>query len=191
MGALEPFASQLDPGKGGLQPVGRVIRRHLSEMQQIFSDSLALDRILQDEGDRLVYEVYLAELPEEEGHLLFSTTIIYPGRVGEEFHMTKGHFHLKRDRAEVYYGLSGEGYLLLQKDDGMVHSIPMGPGTVAYVPPFWAHRMVNTGDAPFVFLAVWPGDAGHDYATIERKRFAKTLVWRDGRVVMTDNPLHK
>ena len=47
----------------------------------------------------------------------------------------------------------------------------MRPGTVAYVAPCWAHRTVNTGSEPFVFLAVYHGDAGHDYGTIETEGF--------------------
>jgi glucose-6-phosphate isomerase len=105
--------------------------------------------------------------------------------------MTKGHFHVKRDRAEVYLGLSGEGYLLLQTDAGEVSSVPMQAGTVAYVPPYWAHRTVNTGAEPFIFFAVWPGDSGHDYGTIEKIGFAKIMVERNGTVTLLDNPKHK
>ncbi len=145
-------------------------------------------RILEREGDRLIYEVYVAEVPKEEGHLPHCTTIIYPGRVGEEFHMTKGHFHKRRDRAETYLGLAGQGHLLMQTDDGRVSSLSMRRGTVAYVPPFWAHRTVNTGDEPFIFYAVWSGDAGHDYGAIERTGFAKLLVARNGRPTLVGNP---
>ena len=35
---------------------------------------------------------------------------------------------------------------------------------------------MDTGDDPFVFFAVWPGDAGHDYASIESVGFAKLAV---------------
>jgi glucose-6-phosphate isomerase len=105
--------------------------------------------------------------------------------------MTKGHYHAKRDRGEVYVGMSGEGSVLLQLEDGTVRSVPMRPGTAAYVPPYWAHRTVNTGSAPFSFFSVWPGDAGHDYATIERFGFAKIMVWRDGQAVLVDNPRYK
>jgi glucose-6-phosphate isomerase len=52
----------------------------------------------------------------------------------------------------------------------------MGPGTVAYVPPNWAHRTVNTGEEPFVFFAVYPGQAGHDYGTIEKTGFPQRVL---------------
>ncbi len=90
--------------------------------------------------------------------------------------MTKGHFHSVRDTGEVYLGLSGHGYLLLMTEEGGRSASPMGPGTVAYVPPYWAHRTVNTGDEPFVFFAVYPGQAGHDYGTIEQSGFAQRVL---------------
>lgn len=191
MEGMEPFVSQLDLLAGTLQPVGQIIQRHLSDMRRMYIDADALRRILDEEGDRLIYEVYVADVPEVEGHLPYCVTIIFPGQVGEEFHMTKGHFHVVRDRAEVYVGLGGEGYLLLQKDNATVRSLRLSPGTVAYVPPFWAHRSVNTGDAPLIFFAAWPGDAGHDYGPIEQRGFAKILVARDGQVVLAHNPYYK
>jgi len=188
MERMEPFASTLDLQTGVMNPASQVLRRYLSGMSDLYADSSAAQRILAEEGVRLIYEVYVVDVPEAEGQVLHSTTIIYPGRIGQEFHMTKGHFHVKRDRAEIYLGLAGTGALLLQTDDGIVRSVEMRRGAVAYVPPLWAHRTVNTGDAPFAFFAAWPGDAGHDYASIEQQGFAKLLVSQDGRAVLIDNP---
>jgi glucose-6-phosphate isomerase len=187
MELMEPFETALDLQTGILRPAGRIIKRHLSDMRGMYADASAERRILEAEGDRLVYEVHAVDLPEKTGLVLYSTTIIYPGRIGDEFHMTKGHFHEKRDRSELYLGLAGEGYLVLQADDGTVRGLPMGRGTIAYVPPLWAHRTVNTGADPFSFLAVWPGDAGHDYGTIEHSGFAKLLVVREDKAVFVDN----
>lgn len=188
MPLMEPFATNLDLQTGVIQPAEPVVKRRLSDMRRLFADAEAVEQILAAEGDRLIYEVYPVNIPDEEGHAPYSTTIIYPGRVGDEYHMTKGHFHERRGYAEVYIGLAGEGYLLLQSGEGAVRAVPMRAGTVAYVPPFWAHRTANTGDAPFVFLAVWPGAAGHDYGTIAQIGFARLLVARDGRPTLVDNP---
>lgn len=208
MSLMEPFASELNFENGVLEPAGgasperlnharrsravehsrRVIQRRLSDMAGMYADAEAVEGILETEGDRLIYEVHVVDVPEEAGQLPHCTTVIHPGRVGDEFHMTKGHFHAERNRAETYLGLAGEGYLLLQTDDGTVRSVPMHSGTVAYVPPYWAHRTVNTGPEPFIFLAVWPGDAGHDYGTIEETGFAKLLVARQGKPTLVANP---
>jgi glucose-6-phosphate isomerase len=47
---------------------------------------------------------------------------------------------------------------------------------------------VNVGDEAFSFLAAWPGDAGHDYGTIEQTGFAQLVVERGGEPAFVDNP---
>ncbi len=188
---MEPFKVQINMQTGVHQPTGQIIQRHLSDLKLLYTNAAAVNQILNEKGDCIIYEVHVADLPEAEGGVLYCTTIIYPGRVGDEYHMTKGHFHEKRDRAEVYLGLAGTGYLLLQSDEGTVRAIPMQTGTVAYVPPMWGHRTANSGDEPFIFFAAWPGDAGHDYGAIERLGFAKLLVKEGGQPALVDNPQYK
>lgn len=168
--------------RGELKPATSRIERRLSQMRGMYLDGDAERDALAD-GDPLVYEVHQYDMPEFVGELVVCTTILHPGKVGDEFFMTKGHLHEIRERAEVYYGLRGEGQLVLAKDDAW-ETVPMSAGTVAYVPPCWAHRTVNTGSEPFVFLAVYHGDAGHDYGTIETDGFPQVVVERDGEVVV-------
>lgn len=183
MNLIFPFQTRLDLSSGSLQPSGYHTKRHLQDMVTAYADGQAAGQILQQEGNRLIYEVQGVNLPEETGQVLYCTTIIYPGLVGEEFHMTKGHFHQQRDRAEVYLGLSGQGYVLMQTETGQVQAVPMQPGAIVYIPPFWAHRTINSGEEPLIFLSVWPGDAGHDYGAIEQSGFAKRLVKRQGQAI--------
>jgi glucose-6-phosphate isomerase len=190
MAVMEPSASRIDLDTGVLHPCGQVLQRHLSDMQALFADEEARQKLLAEQGDCLVYVVYVAEIPETESHIPHSTTVIQPGCVGDEFFMTKGHFHAVRDRAEIYLGLAGQGCMLVQTDQGETRLLEMEPGTLVYVPPFWAHRTINTGREPFAFFCAWPGDAGHDYGTIETTGFAKILVARDEKAVLVDNPRH-
>ncbi len=173
--AVDPFALALDLRSGALQPYTSRTQRHLSDMRGAFRDGAALEDLVRG-GDPLVYEVLQYDLPEETGQLICCTTVLYPGTVGAEYYMTKGHYHLVRETAEIYLGLSGQGYLLLMTEDGRSWAEPLGPGTVAYVPPAWAHRSVNVGEEPLVFFAVYPGQAGHDYGTIERTGFAQRVL---------------
>jgi glucose-6-phosphate isomerase len=39
-----------------------------------------------------------------------------------------------------------------------------------------------------VFYYVCPGNAGHDYGTIEQRGFRKRVVERDGQPTVIDNP---
>jgi glucose-6-phosphate isomerase len=191
MSLILPFQTMLNLNNGALEPRGYTTKRYLQDMLTAYADSEAIAQILQQEGNRLIYEVQGVNLPEETGQVLYGTTTIYPGQIGEEFHMTKGHFHRLRDRAEFYMGLAGEGYVLLETEEGEVQAVPMQPGAIVYVPPFWAHRTINSGEEPLIFLSVWPGDAGHDYGTIEESGFARRLVKRNGQAIFIENERKK
>ena len=163
--------------------------RRLSNMAAQFADSEAAAALL--DSDPLLYEFYGLPVPEQPGALSYGTTIIYPGQVGEEYYMTKGHFHTVLDTAEVYYTLSGEGMMVMETPEGETDVKALTPGDALYVPGRWAHRSVNTGSEPLVMFFVYPADAGHDYGTIESKGFRKLVVCRDGRPTIIDNPRWK
>lgn len=188
MNIIQPFKTEIDFESGVFSPERNIITRKLSNMNTMYADTDAAAKILDDEGDPIIYEVHVVELPEEEGQILHCTTKIYPGKIGDEYHMTKGHYHSRREQGEVYVGLAGDGYLVMQTESGETSTIPMKAGTAAYVPPYWAHRTVNVGTEPFVFFAAWAGEAGHDYSTIERDGFRKLLVEKDGALHIIDNP---
>ena len=82
---IEPFSTDVDLQAGNLHPADRIIRRNLSDMVHMYADVQAANQILKGEGDRLIYEVQAVNLPEAEGMVLYSTTIIQPGRIGDEY----------------------------------------------------------------------------------------------------------
>lgn len=183
---MDPFSLALDRGSGDLSPITSAMRRRLSDMRGMYADAVA-ERALAEDGDPLIYEVLQHETPNVAGQLLVCTTRLYPGTVGDEYFMTKGHYHQKLDTAEVYLGLHGHGRLLLQSHDDL-RDLEMRPGSIAYIPPYWAHRTVNTGNEPLIFLAVCPADAGHEYGTIERDGFAGRVLARDGAPTVVRAP---
>ena len=188
MNLIKPFKNEVDFQSGVLSKPNYIIQRRLSDMVTMHADVEEASRILTQDGDRLLYEVQGVELPEEEGQIPHCSTRILPGRIGDEYHMTKGHYHARREQGEVYFGLSGRGCLLLQTEDGKSSEVEMVAGSAAYIPPYWAHRTVNIGDEDFVFFSVWEARAGHDYGTIERNGFRKLVVMRDGQPTVVDNP---
>ncbi|MCY3915358.1 MAG: cupin domain-containing protein [Chloroflexi bacterium] len=188
MPLIAPFVTEVHFSSGVLSAPGYVIQRNLSDMANMYADSDEAARILAEDGDRLIYEVQGVDLPAEEGQLPHCTTRITPGRIGAEFHMTKGHYHARREQGEVYFGLTGRGWLVMQTETGESSVQDMVAGSAAYVPPYWAHRTVNVGDEDFVFFSVWEARAGHDYGTIERDGFRVLVVMRDGQPAVVDNP---
>lgn len=181
---MMPFSAVLDYRSGDLTPSTGTLVRKLSEMRDAYADAAAADKLIADGGDPVVYRGYDAPVPEEAGQLVYRTTIIAPGRVGNEYFMTKGHHHV-RDSAEFYLGMAGTGLMVLQDRSGEVKVENLTPEMSVYVPPGWAHRTVNTGDGDLIFLAVYFGDAGHDYAAIEDSGFAvRVLATSDGAEVV-------
>lgn len=173
---------------GGLSSAAVSTKRKLSQMRGIFSDSGALEKALAA-GDPVVYEFYELGAPENAGDVAFGTSITYPGKVGNEYFMTKGHFHLVLETAEVYYTLSGLGGMLVENPEGETDFFPMTPGNAVYVPPRFAHRSINTGTIPLVSFFAFRGDAGHNYAAIETRGYRKLVVeGMDGKPQIVDNP---
>lgn len=153
--------------------------RQLKDLKGIFADEAAFNAMPQD---KVAYDVS-SFLPEKEGTpggLYFGITYLYSGKVGDEYFMTKGHFHANIDRAEFYWGLKGEGMLLFMDQDRNVRGEKMFPGSLHYIPGGIAHRVCNVGSQLLSFAACWPSDAGHNYEEIAINGFAKRLVDRNG-----------
>jgi glucose-6-phosphate isomerase len=167
------------------------IKRRLSAMKGQFYDTQAYEAMLANE-DLLLYEVYEIKRPEEAGELLMGISVVHPGKVGREFFMTKGHYHTVLDTAEIYYVLKGEGFMVMETPEGISAVEPLSPGQVLYVPPRWAHRSVCTSRREdLVTFFVYPGNAGHDYGTIEQKGFHKLVMEGPDGIEITDNPRWK
>jgi glucose-6-phosphate isomerase, archaeal len=187
--SVMPFSAFFDL-KNGISKGRNSTKRYLANMKGMFSDEKALEKVLEKENP-MVYEFYELELPETPGDLLFGTSTTYPGKVGNEYYMTKGHFHTILDTGEVYYCLSGTGYMLMEDPEGNWDAQQMSPGEAVYVPPRYAHRTINTGNEPLITFFVFRADAGHDYGTIETKGCRKLIVEKDGKPEIIDNPKWK
>jgi len=183
-----PFTFDISIADEILSEYDNHIERRLSAMKSQFLDTQAYETMLA-EDDTLLYEVYEIKRPEIAGELLNGLSIVHPGTVGHEYFMTKGHFHTVIDTSEVYYCLKGEGVMVMETPEGEWAVEPLRPNAVLYVPPRWAHRSVNTSPTEdLVTFFVYPGNAGHDYGTIETQGFRKLVVERNGVPVIVDNP---
>ena len=167
------------------------IQRRLSALKGQCLDQVAFQEMLSRE-DQLVYEVYEIKRPEVAGEILMGISIVHPGKIGREYFMTKGHFHTILDTAEVYYCLKGEGFMVMETPEGETSVERLAPGKVLYVPPRWAHRSVCTGrQEDLVTFFAYPGNAGHDYGTIEQLGFRKLVVEGESGPEIIDNPRYQ
>jgi glucose-6-phosphate isomerase len=182
-----PFTYTLSMPKIVPSRVDNYITRKLSDLKGMFNDQASYTEML-SKDDQLVYEVYEIRRPEVEGEMLMGVSVVHPGKVGNEFFMTKGHFHSVLETAEMYYCLRGEGYMVMETPEGDTSVEALTPGKILYVPPRWAHRSVCTSrQDDLVTLFVYPGNAGHDYGTIERAGFRKLVVEGENGPEIIDN----
>lgn len=179
---------QLDHATGILSGPGVTeTTRRVKDLAGVFRDEssrAALDQ------EQVVYRVQAWE-PQPEGApgaVCLATTFLEPGKVGDEFFLTRGHFHANEDRPEMEVVISGKGALVLMDRDRNTRIEEMLPGTVHHVPPGTAHRVANTGSEMLVFVSYWASETGHDYQTIRDHGFSARLREVDGRQQLVPEP---
>jgi len=178
--ALNRLTTHFNPATGEIDGAPTT-RRHLADLRGCFADTAAFAAALAA-GNPLIYTVASVEPANGQGDLHYGLGVVFPGRVGDEYHMTKGHLHQWREAAEFYFGLAGEGVMLLEDErTGETRLAPLRAGEAVYVPGHTAHRTINTGAAPLAYLGVYPAAAGHDYGAIAKNNFRCIVVERDGK----------
>jgi glucose-6-phosphate isomerase len=182
---INPFGVALDLEQGLMAGATNHLVRRASDMHGYYKDEAALQRLVTEHDNPLHYEVFEVPVPEEQGHLMYCISTLQPGLVGQEYFLTKGHYHTVPNTAEIYLCLRGEGYMVMKTEEGQFAVEPMQRGRMVYVPPYWAHRSVNTsGTEPLVSFCVYPAEAGHNYGDIALQGFPKRLFSRQGECVI-------
>lgn len=153
--------------------------RKLKVISNIFKQQEFLGNM---DMEQTVYSVQSwMPLPEgTEGGQFFGVSTIYPGRVGDEYFMTKGHFHEIPDRTEFYWGIKGEGMLILMDRNRNTRAERVHPGSIHFIGSDIAHRLANVGREKLIVGACWPSDAGHDYDEIAVNGFSARLMDIEG-----------
>jgi glucose-6-phosphate isomerase, archaeal len=182
-----PIVTDLRTGSLGKDMLVDRSSRTICQMQHVFLDEAA--RALMH-ADQVVYSVecWRPVVDGTEGGLFWGNSTVFPGTVGEEYFMTRGHFHSQRNRAEFYVTVKGTGMLVLMDAERRASIQEMSAGTTHYVPGFVAHRVVNTGESPLTLLACWPSDAGHDYLPTDEKGFSVRVMRENGRPKVVAQP---
>lgn len=107
--------------------------------------------------------------------LRYDITIIPPGKLGEEYNKTYGHYHplspSKIAYPEVYQVLKGNAVYVLQKEDMKQFVVTeASKGDIVLIPPGYGHVTINRYEEELV-AANWVSDLfTSDYDLIKQKR---------------------
>ena len=184
----DKLLTHFDPLTGTI-PGAPMVLRHLRDLRGCFADAAAFEGALRT-ADPLVYSVAGVEPAVGAGDLHYGLGRLMPGRIGDEYYMTKGHLHSWREAAEVYIGLTGEGVMLLEDESsGESRMLELCAHGVIYVPGHTAHRTINVGTVPLTYLGVYPAKAGHDYGVIAERNFRYVVVDRGGRPALVERKI--
>ena len=187
----EPTAVRL-ADDGRLIGAAGAYDKHWRDLGGVYLDDEAYREVVRLWGaDRLAYHVDESREDEGPGALIIGTSTLFPGLVGEEFAVTRGHLHAKSDRSEMYHCIAGRGLLLLDTLDGESRAFEMSAGDIVYVPGEWVHRSVNVGNTPFVTVFCYAADAGQNYDVISEAGGMSHVIVRDGETwAKRPNPRH-
>jgi glucose-6-phosphate isomerase, archaeal len=186
-----PVKLVLAPDEGAMHGSDGRYEKTLGDLDGLYRDRAAYEAARSERDGSPVYWVESSQSEEGPGGLITGISVLQPGRIGDEFFMTRGHLHVKADRSELYVGLIGHGVMLLDDLHGHSEAIEIGPGEAVYVPGYWVHRSVNVGSERFATLFSYAADAGQDYEIIARAGGMKQLVVeRDGAWTTIPNPDH-
>ena len=169
---------------------GRYEKR-LADLDGLYRDKESFERARENDTGEPVYWVEDSRLGGS-GELVTGLSVLEPGRIGDEFYMTRGHLHSLADRGELYLAVSGRGVMLLDDLSGGSRAIEIDVGEAVHVPGNWVHRSINVGKERFVTLFCYPADAGQDYGIVAAAGGMRDLVIADGAGWSTrPNPEHR
>lgn len=130
-------------------------------------------------------------------------TIWAPGKIGEEYTKTFGHYHDAQIN-ETYNVIAGEGIFQMMKKHfegdrwdsskvDVVYLVKAKPGDEVLITPEFGHSWSNTGDLPLITFDNWTsGHKPSDYADIEKLHgLAYYLIEENGEPKAVPNPNYK
>lgn len=176
----EPRSFDVNLETGLMDGTDTRYQKRLADLDGLYADAVAFSALASSRANDVVYDVTDHRPSEQPGDLITGVTRMSPGKVGDEYFMTRGHIHANIDRPELYFGLKGDGLMLMESPDGETRIVEIHANTVCYVPPRWIHRSVNLGTGDFVMLFCYPADSGQDYAIIESSHGMRLRIVDDG-----------
>ena len=113
-----PVKLTLVPAEGLLLGNNGRYEKFIADLAGLYRDEAAYSGALAADDGKPVYWVESSHTEPGEGGLITGISVLEPGRVGEEFAMTRGHIHANHGYSELYSCLAGHGVMLLETIDG-------------------------------------------------------------------------
>ena len=180
MKIIDPVLADFKKITGNFHQATGHYSKTFNDLDGMYENELEFQKMLPKWKNRVVYEVWEHRSSENKGDLVFGTSVMKPGLVGDEFFLTRGHQHQKAYCAETYYCLSGKGVILMESPDGEIKALKLEKNQLVYVPPLWFHRSVNIGDSELVNLFTYNSDAGQNYEILKKRGgMRKRVIQKD------------
>jgi len=176
----EPHLCNIDAAEGLLVGANGHYKKTYDDLSGLYADAEAFEALLTERSGQIAYEVTSYTPGEKVSDLITGVARMEPGKVGDEFFLTRGHIHANADRPEIYVAQAGHGLMQMESPEGEVRIVEMTAQSICYVPPYWIHRSVNVGDADLVMLFAYPADSGQDYGIIARSGGMRVRIVDDG-----------
>lgn len=168
--------------------------RLFEEMIPVLMDKNAIPNPAMTEMYYMYRDVHL---PEHEfvirtAGLRYDLTVLLPGKLGDEYNKTVGHYHplvpgTNLAYPELYEVIYGHALFLIQKLDETgkeivdIQAIKAKPGDKVIYPPGYGHIIVNIGDEPVVTSNWVAADFTSDYQPIKDMKGMAYYVVEDGQ----------
>ena len=180
MNYTEPTLHLVDVREGKLEQPSGSYEKRLRDLVGIYADQKSFIRAVETYGSDVVYRVTEQRQSASYRDLTFGVTYMEPGRICDEYYLTRGHIHAITNRPETYIGQAGSGVMLPESPHGDIRTIEIKPSEICYVPAFWIHRSINVGNDPLVMSFCYPADSGQNYDVIEKSGGMKMRIVADG-----------
>lgn len=167
--------NQIDLESGTLAGVSPDVFK-LSDLSGCYSDRIGYRQLCRSENPE-VYRLSVVETSGEDGNINYLAGMLQPGRVGAEYFFSRGHIHRSLETPETYYCLKGGGLMLLQNErTGDCRLSEFSSGSIFYIPDFTAHRVINVGSKPLLFLGRYGAEPRGERARFHEKRFQSIVA---------------
>ena len=95
MEIIDPILADLKKLTGNFHQATGHYSKTFNDLEGMYENEFEFQKMLPKWKNRVVYEVWEHRSSENKGDLVFGTSVMKPGLVGDEFFLTRGHQHQK------------------------------------------------------------------------------------------------